>query len=85
MRAAFVRSGTYKESIEEGEFHALVDGIERALYAFESTSNHAVMRLYRRTDVTSTASWGSVGDGSLGDGNIVLTGSESENVFLVYL
>ncbi|KAG7098252.1 hypothetical protein E1B28_000214 [Marasmius oreades] len=36
------------------EFGELVSDIERALRRFESTSNHAVMRLYRKSDVVST-------------------------------
>ncbi|KIK69372.1 hypothetical protein GYMLUDRAFT_35450 [Collybiopsis luxurians FD-317 M1] len=33
------------------EFNTLIDSIEAALLRFESTSNHAVMRLYRKSDL----------------------------------
>jgi hypothetical protein len=58
-----------------------VDAIERALFTFESTSNHAVMRLYRRE--ISDSSWESIAHSA--DENYVLLGNESEQVFLVYL
>jgi len=40
--------------VQPHEFSELVEGIEAALVRFESTSNHAVLRLYRRTDMPST-------------------------------
>jgi hypothetical protein len=49
----------------------LANGIQRALYEFDSTSNHALLRLYRGVD------------GSHADE--ILSGSDSEHIFLVYL
>jgi hypothetical protein len=49
----------------------LANGIQRALYEFDSTSNHALLRLYRGVD------------GSHADE--FLSGSDSEHIFLVYL
>ena len=57
----------------------MMDVLERALFTFESTSNHAVVRLYRK----STASEDSVA--SLSEENSILAGAHSESVFLVYL
>lgn len=48
----------------------LANGIQRALYEFDSTSNHALLRLYRGVD------------GSHADE--ILSGSDSEHIFLVY-
>ncbi|KAI0267057.1 hypothetical protein BC834DRAFT_872327 [Gloeopeniophorella convolvens] len=65
------------------EFIGLADGIQRALHEFDSTSNHALLRLYNRSDVsgvTSRASITSIEDNS----NPVLFGSDNEHVFLVY-
>lgn len=79
------------------EFSELVGQIERALVRFESTSNHAVLRLYRKSEVytssTSTSRPASVasvhgrtsfysGRGEDTD-NVLL--DENEQVFLVYL
>ncbi|CAA7263185.1 unnamed protein product [Cyclocybe aegerita] len=72
--------------MEPHEFADLVDGIEAALVRFESTSNHAVLRLYRRSDASqyvrpSTSSSESVA-GSSSESR--LTEGDNENVFLVY-
>jgi hypothetical protein len=37
------------------EFSELVDNIEAALVRFESTSNHAVLRVYMRNDMQNQA------------------------------
>ncbi|KAH9485362.1 hypothetical protein JR316_0002270 [Psilocybe cubensis] len=70
--------------IQPHEFSDLVDGIEAALIRFESTSNHAVLRLYRRSDnpllpnSPSSPIFGQdTSHTSSGDVN-------NENVFLVY-
>lgn len=55
------------------DFHQIIHGIERALFTFESTSNHAVLRLYRRSNFASESD------------NALLTESEHEHIFLVYL
>ena len=64
--------------IDPDEFHQLADGIERALFVFESTSNHAVMRLYRKTTSSNIFAPSDVDDSAY-------TGNDNEHVFLVYL
>ncbi|KAF9531596.1 Fusaric acid resistance protein-like-domain-containing protein [Crepidotus variabilis] len=67
--------------MEPHEFSELVDTIEAALIRFESTSNHAVLRLYRRSDInnlsqsTSTLSR---------DSDAAGIDNDNESVFLVY-
>jgi hypothetical protein len=75
---------------QPGEFLELVDGIERALVRFESTSNHAVLRLYRKSEIPTSSRPQSVASQALsarGDDmdNSLLTGGDNEHVFLVYL
>ena len=65
--------------IDPDEFHQLADGIERALFVFESTSNHAVMRLYRKSQTSLDIFAPSDVDDSAN------TGNDNEHVFLVYL
>lgn len=69
------------------EFSDLVDGIEAALVRFQSTSNHAVLRLYQRSDVNPLSRPTSSGSQySLNPNNNALTSEgDNENVFLVYL
>lgn len=72
-----------------GEFIDLVDGIERALVRFETTSNHAVLRLFRKSEMSTPSRPQSVVSQTLsarGDDadNPLLTG-DNEHVFLVYL
>jgi hypothetical protein len=69
------------EAVSPQEFQELADGIQRALFTFESTSNHAVMRLYRKSDVSPAGST----DASSFNENPVLSSSEGEHIFLVYL
>ncbi|KAF8070185.1 hypothetical protein FPV67DRAFT_1486576 [Lyophyllum atratum] len=96
MREAFEQSQSRrrcKNAFREDEFLELVDGIERALVRFESTSNHAVLRLYRRSDVpgsprssvTSHPARSSTYSATGEDGdNMLLHGADNENIFLVY-
>lgn len=65
------------------DFHQIIDGIERALFTFESTSNHAVLRLYRRSNFAPQATEKSA-HGSLED-DALLAESEHEHIFVVYL
>jgi hypothetical protein len=82
MRVTFTQQmRSHKVPIQAHEFQELAEGIQRALFAFESTSNQAVMRLYKRTESMST----NPADGSFDGDNSILTGGESEHVFLVYL
>ncbi|KAI6134688.1 Fusaric acid resistance protein-like-domain-containing protein [Pisolithus croceorrhizus] len=81
LREAFVYSqDIQRERMHPQEFHTITDGIERALYTFESTSNSALLRLYRRSDLvlrsrrsTSTIDYSQ----ALGD-------NENEHIFIVY-
>lgn len=67
------------------EFHDLAESLERALFTFESTSNHAVVRLYRRGLGSPNLSRATDSVYSSVDDNSVLTGADSESIFLVYL
>ncbi|THG95980.1 hypothetical protein EW026_g5766 [Hermanssonia centrifuga] len=67
------------QELKPEEFHELADSLERALFTFESTSNHAVLRLYRKSATSAETSIA-----SLTDENSVLNGSDSESIFLVY-
>ncbi|TFY82398.1 hypothetical protein EWM64_g1610 [Hericium alpestre] len=69
-------------TMQPHDFIEVVSHIERALYAFESTSNHAVLRLYRRSDVSGFTSRASTVSGV--DDNMVASGGDNESVFLVY-
>ena len=66
------------------EFHDLADQLERALFTFESTSDHAVLRLYRKGARSAVDESVESLRKSL-DANSVLMGAESESIFLVYL
>ncbi|KAK0240849.1 hypothetical protein EDD85DRAFT_816543 [Armillaria nabsnona] len=88
-----VRENTAADVIQPHEFLELIDGIERALMRFESTSNHAVMRIYRKSDLSYadtvetgglSASRASIISGSGDKENAMLTASDNENIFLVY-
>ncbi|THH14901.1 hypothetical protein EW146_g5493 [Bondarzewia mesenterica] len=87
LREAFIhRNGIADMAIDSMKFMELADGIERALFTFESTSNHAVLRLYRRSDASGLNSRASGSIYSLNENkeNTILSGSDNENVFLVY-
>ncbi|KDR75940.1 hypothetical protein GALMADRAFT_68130 [Galerina marginata CBS 339.88] len=70
---------SHTNTIQPHEFSDLVEGIEAALLRFESTSNHAVLRLYRRSDANplplSTPT---------SESHSLAAESDNENVFLVY-
>jgi hypothetical protein len=59
----------------------LANEIQRALHEFDSTSNHAVLRQYRRVDPSERASTISTEDNP----DLFPSGSDNEHVFLVYL
>lgn len=74
-----------RESFHQKEFAELAEDIEKALTRFESTSNHAVLRLYRRSDISMTAP--PTAEDTDNVDNVVLTGADNsinEHVFLVY-
>ncbi|KAJ7467034.1 Fusaric acid resistance protein-like-domain-containing protein [Mycena latifolia] len=84
MRQSFVQSqhGKKHNTLEQHEFLELVEGIERALVRFESTSNHAVLRLYRRSAASDFPA--DLRDSMYTENTEVLSGAENEHVFLVY-
>ena len=59
------------------DFNHIIEGIERALVTFESSSNHAVLRLYRQSNFAFKSTHSSAED--------LLAESEHEHIFLVYL
>lgn len=80
LREAFVHCQVIQgERMHPQDFHTIIDGIERALYTFESTSNHAFLRLYKQSNWASPSrrSTNSTIDDSqaLGD---------NEHIFIVY-
>jgi hypothetical protein len=96
LREAFAnRSHPSDPEVLPNEFLELVEGIERQMFQFESTSNQALLRLYRRDKLAAAASSTSVRGASgftsrasmtsVADDNPMLVGSDNENVFLVYL
>ena len=72
-----------RDDLKLEEFDQLMEDIERALFTFDSTSNQAVVRLYSRR-ISSSSSYHSL-ESSLGDNSLLTSGTEHENVFLVYL
>ncbi|KAF8550630.1 hypothetical protein OG21DRAFT_1478462 [Imleria badia] len=83
LREAFVNSQNTEQykMMQPQDFHKIIDGIDRALFTFESTSNHALLRLYRRSNFASDSVEKSA-HSSLEDQ--LLTESEHEHIFLVY-
>ncbi|KAF8893583.1 hypothetical protein BD779DRAFT_1507033 [Infundibulicybe gibba] len=99
LRESFVKSRAQqrkKDKIEPQDFHELADGIERALIRFESTSNHAVLRLYRKSEASTVYMSQESSIASLDPhasisslnteqrDNAMLAGANHEHVFLVY-
>ncbi|KAF7315965.1 ArAE-2 domain-containing protein [Mycena indigotica] len=84
MRESFVLSQrpSRRKILHQNEFLELVDGIERALAQFETTSNHAVLRLYRRSAASDLPP--DLRESVYSEDTQVLSGSENEHVFLVY-
>jgi hypothetical protein len=93
LRVAFSDQGHASADAESvlDEFMELANGIQRALFEFDSTSNHAVLRLYQRAEAhggsssTSHPSTASASASSEYGPNPFLSGGEGEHVFLVYL
>ncbi|KAJ7678692.1 Fusaric acid resistance protein-like-domain-containing protein [Mycena rosella] len=84
MRQSFVQSQrrSNRPAFQQHEFLELVDGIERALARFESTSNHAVLRLYRRSAASEFPA--DLRDSIYTENTEVLSSADNEHVFLVY-
>ncbi|KDQ28849.1 hypothetical protein PLEOSDRAFT_156585 [Pleurotus ostreatus PC15] len=63
LRDSFAQSGTHRETtrkrqircIQPQDFMDLAEDLERALLRFESMSNYAVLRLYRKSDLISAS------------------------------
>ena len=72
------------QELKPEEFHDLAAQLEHALFNFESTSNHCVLRLYRKGAVDESIRSLRASKVSVDD-NSVLMGAESESIFLVYL
>ena len=72
-----------RDDLKLEEFDQLIEDIERALFTFDSTSNQAIVQLYSRR-ISSSGSYHSL-ESSLGDNLLLTSGTEHENVFLVYL
>ncbi|KAH9991812.1 Fusaric acid resistance protein-like-domain-containing protein [Russula vinacea] len=84
LRGAFSDQETCSADVELvlDEFIELANKIQRALFEFDSTSNHAVMRLYNRVNAQSPTS--TAASASTDNSNPFLSGSDNEHVFLVY-
>ncbi|KAL1743411.1 Fusaric acid resistance protein-like-domain-containing protein [Schizophyllum fasciatum] len=92
LRESFMQSHRHirpthrrRDSFHQQEFAELAEDIEKALGRFESTSNHAVLRLYRRSDISMTTA--PTLESLNNKDNVVLTGADNtinEHVFLVY-
>lgn len=84
LREAFAQSKHVQREapLQPHDFHLLIDEIDRALFTFESTSNHAVMRLYKRSNFAA-ASMGISFDSSAPLDNVLMN-SEHEHIFLLY-
>ncbi|KAG1739349.1 Fusaric acid resistance protein-like-domain-containing protein [Suillus lakei] len=85
LREAFAQSKRVQRetSFQPHDFHILIDEIERALFTFESTSNHAVMRLYQSSNFAAPSMGGSF-DSSVQQDNTILMNNEHEHIFLLY-
>ncbi|KAJ7798158.1 hypothetical protein B0H14DRAFT_3492829 [Mycena olivaceomarginata] len=68
--------------LEQHEFLERVDGIERALVQFESTSNYTVLQLYHRSTAAERAT--DLRDSIYTENTEILSSTENEHVFLVY-
>ncbi|KAJ3749643.1 Fusaric acid resistance protein-like-domain-containing protein [Lentinula detonsa] len=66
------------------EFDELIESIDAALLRFESTSNHAMMRLYRKSDLFRLSRRSNTVTSIAKSENALLSGDGTEHVFLVY-
>ncbi|KAI6002886.1 Fusaric acid resistance protein-like-domain-containing protein [Pisolithus albus] len=82
LREAFMYSrDIQRERMHSEDFHAIIDGIERAMYTFESASNQALLRLYRRSNLVPRSRRSTIStlncSQALGD-------NENEHIFIIY-
>ncbi|KAJ7213027.1 Fusaric acid resistance protein-like-domain-containing protein [Mycena pura] len=84
MRQSFVQSQrrSKRNALHEPEFFELVEEIEGALAQFESTSNLAVLRLYRRSTASEQPT--DLRGSMYSEDMQTLSGADNEHVFLVY-
>ncbi|KAJ3864197.1 Fusaric acid resistance protein-like-domain-containing protein [Lentinula novae-zelandiae] len=95
LRESFILSQQNHRRVPHSQFHfsefdELFESIEAALLRFESTSNHAMMRLYRKSDLArisnsqypSGESMPTTPVSARGRSNTVTSMAKSENVFL---
>lgn len=84
LREAFAQSTRVQREtpFHPHDFHILIDEIDRALFTFESTSNHAIMRLYKRSDFAAPSMADSFDSFVQQDNTLV--NSEHEHIFLLY-
>ncbi|KAK7692161.1 hypothetical protein QCA50_003780 [Cerrena zonata] len=82
LKEAFVPSTKSDKlgKLNTAEFAQLSESLERALFQFESTSNHAIVRLYRKGTGSSRMSITSLSDSD----NPYMADNDSENIFLIY-
>ncbi|KAG2365373.1 hypothetical protein BDR07DRAFT_1398873 [Suillus spraguei] len=85
LREAFAQSTRIQREapFQPHDFHILIDEIDCALSTFESTSNNAIMRLYKRSDFAVPSVRVSF-DSSVQQDNMLLMNSEHEHLFLLY-
>ena len=82
LRKAFAQKDRASaKELQDEDFIALAAKIERALFMFDSTSNHAVVRLYKRSDLSRIQSTTSISD----EENPIIAAPDNEDIFLVYL
>ncbi|KAJ7678691.1 hypothetical protein B0H17DRAFT_102075 [Mycena rosella] len=84
MRQSFVQCQrrSKRKVLQQHEFLELGDGIERALVRFESTSNHAVLRLYQRSAASEFPP--DRRDNASSENTEGPDSADNEHVFLVY-
>lgn len=71
-------------TVDSTELYQLIDDIERALFTFESTSNHALMRAYRSSNWEGSIASLSAIEHETEFDHMHSHSSESESIFLVY-
>ncbi|KAJ3519837.1 hypothetical protein NMY22_g13018 [Coprinellus aureogranulatus] len=102
LKVAFMKAQSSnlrsRDIMEPQDFIELAEGIERALVRFESTSNHALLRIYRKgsqhpaasnfrgksPDLSISVTESNFSRSQSGGDNSLLTDDENDHVFLVY-
>ena len=99
LRKSFAKPRDARQG-EAQKIFQLTEDVQRALFKFESTSNHALMRVYRRSNLLASESFTSAAEsmalmngrrGENGDcehsedNELLMRSGVDETVFLVYL